>query len=138
MAQVVARKEVLSAYRYLLRSMAIAFHGDTVVHTAARREARNRFNLARKFEPESEEAQKGLAEARSVGKFLRENLVQGIKDEESDSYRTMHLCNNVDFQDYGYTTRLNEEIMTQSRILLHCQCPNESCDGKRRIYHSMY
>ena len=98
MAQVVARKEVLSAYRYLLRSMAIAFHGDTVVHTAARREARNRFNLARKFEPESEEAQKGLAEARSVGKFLRENLVQGIKDEESDSYRKCIYATTLTFR----------------------------------------
>jgi hypothetical protein len=88
MAQVVNRTEVLSAYRYLLRSIAIAFQGDHVRLSAARKEARKRFEMGKILDPDSAEALDGVTEARNVGKFLRHNLVQGIKDENSDVYRT--------------------------------------------------
>jgi hypothetical protein len=117
--------------------MAVAFHGDNKVYTAARKEARHRFDLGRAYKSESEEAQQGVAEARNVGKFLRENLVQGIKDETKDSYRIISW-NYVDLQDYGYTTRLNEETTTRSRIPLQCRCQNANYGGKRQIYHSAY
>src|SRR5271165_7183410 len=49
MAQLVTRTEVLSSYRYLLRSLAIAFQGDNVTLIAAKKEARNRFETGRKL-----------------------------------------------------------------------------------------
>ena len=87
MAQVVPRTEVLSAYRYLLRSMTIAFQGDNTTLSAARKEARNRFEVGRKLAADTPQAQEGVTEARNVGKFLRQNLVQGIKRSKEDIYR---------------------------------------------------
>lgn len=88
MAQLVTRTEVLSSYRYLLRSIAIAFQGDIVTLSAAKKEARNRFEVGRKLNVDAPEALEGITEARNVGKFLRQNLVQGIKDEKKEIYRT--------------------------------------------------
>jgi hypothetical protein len=67
--------------------MAIAFNEDSSTLSAARKEARKRFEVGRKFEANAAEAQAGIDEARQVGKFLRENLVQGVKDEKSEVYR---------------------------------------------------
>lgn len=86
----VTRAEVLSAYRYLLRSISLAFQGDTIVMTAAKKEARNRFDAGQKeVSPESPGAFAGIQEARDVGKFLRRNLVQGVKDGKEDTYSTL-------------------------------------------------
>jgi hypothetical protein len=86
----------LATYRYLLRSMAIAFHGDSVVLLAARRTARQRFDEGKKLASDSTAAIEGLQEARNVGDFLRRNLVQGVKTDKDDCYRThdSHLTNN--------------------------------------------
>lgn len=83
----VARHEVFSAYRYLLRSIAIAFHGDQATLSAARNEARRRFKEQRHLSPESTETMEALTEAQSVSKFLRRNLVQGVKAEGEDAFR---------------------------------------------------
>jgi complex III assembly factor LYRM7 len=87
MAQVVTRTEVLSAYRYVLRSIKIAFQGDFNTLSAAKKEARRRFEIGRKFVAESPEASEAVTEARNVGKFLRQNIVQGVKDDKEDLYR---------------------------------------------------
>src|SRR5437762_14130670 len=102
MAQLVSRTEVLSAYRYLLRSITVAFQGDITTLSAAKKEARSRFEIRRKLAAESPEALEGVAEARNVGKFLRQNLVQGVKDEKEEMYRIFpqYTCDNS--QDYGY------------------------------------
>jgi complex III assembly factor LYRM7 len=84
----IARAEVFSAYRHLLRSIAIAFHGDQATLSAARQEARRRFEEQRHLNPESAEAMEALTEAQSVGRFLRQNLVQGVKAEGEERYRT--------------------------------------------------
>ena len=80
------RTQVVSTYRYLLRSIGIAFQGDTTTLIAARREARRRFEEGRKWTVEATEAIEGIEEARNVAKFLRQNLAQGIKEEEGDVY----------------------------------------------------
>ena len=66
--------------------MNIAFQGDTTTLQAARKEARTRFEQKRNLNVDSPEALEAITEARNVGKFLRENLVQGIKDENTDTY----------------------------------------------------
>jgi hypothetical protein len=86
MAKTLTRADVLQTYRYLLRSMAIAFQGDTVTLLAARKEARSRFEGKRNLNVDTTEAADAIAEARSVAKFLRENLVQGIRDGESETF----------------------------------------------------
>jgi hypothetical protein len=85
----IARAEVFSAYRHLLRSIAIAFHGDHATLSAAREEARRRFKEQQHLNPESAEAMEALTEAQSVGRFLRQNLVQGVKAEGEERYRTI-------------------------------------------------
>ena len=88
----VTRTEVLSAYRYLLRSIAIAFPGDHELLTAARTEARTRFDKARNLAADSNDAIEGVKHCRDVGLFLRRNVVQGVKDEDSDRYsETSHF-----------------------------------------------
>ena len=87
MAQMVTRTEVLSAYRHLLRSVTVAFQGDVTILSAAKKEARARFEIGRKLAAESPEALERVAAARSVAKFLRQNLVQGVKDGNEEIYR---------------------------------------------------
>lgn len=86
MTLAITRSQVLSSYRYLLRSISIAFQGDHVTLLAAKNEARKRFNLGKAMPPESSEAVEAVNEARSVGKFLRQNIVQGIKEEKTEIY----------------------------------------------------
>ena len=86
MAKTLTRADVIQTYRYLLRSMAIAFQCDTVTLLAARKEARSRFEGKRNLNVDTTEAADAIAEARSVAKFLRENLVQGVKDGESETF----------------------------------------------------
>jgi len=86
MAKALTKTDVIQTYRYLLRSMSIAFQGDTVTLQAARKEARTRFEGKRNLNVDTAEAADAIAEARNVAKFLRENLVQGIKDEKTDTY----------------------------------------------------
>jgi complex III assembly factor LYRM7 len=98
----------LVAYRNLLRSARIAFHGrqihtfltnrirypanltpgDANVLSAARVEVRRNFESNRHLQTGSEEMQKEIARANEVAKFLRENVVQG-EATEGDNY-SMH------------------------------------------------
>jgi hypothetical protein len=86
MASVLTRAEVIQTYRYLLRSVGIAFQGDTTTLQAARKQVRSRFEEKRNLSVETPEALEAITEARNVAKFLRENLVQGVKDESTDTY----------------------------------------------------
>ncbi|OSS53748.1 hypothetical protein B5807_00265 [Epicoccum nigrum] len=76
----------LVAYRNLLRSARIAFHGDANVLSAARVEVRKNFESNRHLQTGSEEMQKEIARANEVAKFLRENVVQG-EATEGDNYK---------------------------------------------------
>lgn len=137
MAQLVTRMEVLSAYRYLLRSMAIAFQGDSAMLSAAKKEARNRFELGRKLAAEDSEAFEGVKEARNVGKFLRQNLVQGIKDDKKDIYRMVPWSILINDQDCGSMTRLNEETIRPSKAHRLCQCLSARRDANVQNCHRM-
>jgi len=97
MSKVVTPREVLSAYRHLLRSIAITFKGDHRVLTAARATARTKFDEAKELDPRSEEALKGLEEARGASIFLRQAVIQGVKEEESSNFRISGaLCSSSD------------------------------------------
>jgi hypothetical protein len=84
---VAANAGALSAYRYLLRSIRIAFKEDHVMLLAARKEARRRFNEGRITNINSPDLVEQIEEATNVGKFLRQNLVQGVKTDKDDRYR---------------------------------------------------
>lgn len=135
MAQVVTRKEVLSAYRYLLRSITIAFQGDVNTLSAAKKEARSRFGIGKKLSAESPQAWEGLTEARNVSRFLRQNLVQGVKDEKKDVYRMNPQWRCIYDQGYGYMMRLSVEIIQRLRTHLQCHYRNGNLDGKGQICH---
>jgi hypothetical protein len=96
MAKVVTPREVLSAYRHLLRSIAITFKGDTRVIIAAKKTARTKFDEGRNLDPRSEEAFKGLEEAKGASIFLRQAVIQGVKEDDSANFRTSCVCFNVD------------------------------------------
>ena len=54
---------------------------------AARKEARTRFESGKEMDAQSPETLKAIDEALNVGKFLRRNIVQGMKDENAQAYR---------------------------------------------------
>lgn len=89
MANVVTRADVLSAYRYLLRSVRITFQGDKAMLTAAKKEARNRFDEGKELDPESPGVAAGVQEAREIGQLLRRNIVQGVREGDSNNYRAI-------------------------------------------------
>ena len=86
----ITKTQVISVYRHLLRSINVAFQGDVVTLNAARREAHRRFEEGKNWTEEVKAAE-GIEEARNVSKFLRQNLVQGIKEEESDVYSLSYV-----------------------------------------------
>jgi|SRR5271155_5853546 len=83
----VHQTEALSAYRYLLRSLSIAFKGDNETLSAARKEARTQFQHWKAVDAEPNRYSEAIQEARAVGDFLRHNLIQGERKEDSDIYR---------------------------------------------------
>lgn len=74
----------LAAYRHLLRATRIAFQGDYPLLHAARTQARAGFENLSSLDPSSEEASKGIAHAEGVAEVLRHNVVQGVRQGDSD------------------------------------------------------
>jgi len=71
----------LSAYRQLLRATRIAFQGDYPVLTAARLEARKRFNQNRR---EGVDTPMQIQTAIEAAQILRHNIVQGSRDKDAE------------------------------------------------------
>lgn len=67
----------LSAYRNLLRSIQIAFQGDTRLLTSALGTARSNFDSSRSLPQQSPEASAAIQHAKEVASVLRTNVVQG-------------------------------------------------------------
>ena len=106
----------LAAYRHVLRSSRIAFHGtlrqswvtameltrisagDTRILSAARIEARSRFDSHRTLSPEGLDAKQKIAEAEEIARILRQNIVQGQQTEpteEGHKYRALRSSRPV-------------------------------------------
>lgn len=101
----------LAAYRQVLRSTRIAFQGtrstlllhfrmsntcnfsagDLRILSAARIEARSKFERDRFLSPSSTDAEQKVLEAKEVARILRQNVVQGEQvtgaDNEEQRYR---------------------------------------------------
>ncbi|KAL3418938.1 hypothetical protein PVAG01_09158 [Phlyctema vagabunda] len=67
----------LQAYRHVLRSARIAFHGDLPLLTAARQEARNGFRKNAALSPDDPALATAIAHAEEVAQILKQNVVQG-------------------------------------------------------------
>jgi len=87
MSKAISPREVLSAYRHLLRSISITFRDDQRVLTAAKSTVRARFEEGKKLSPACPEAVDALEEARGASRFLRQGVIQGVKEEESSNFR---------------------------------------------------
>jgi complex III assembly factor LYRM7 len=74
----------LAAYRHLLRATRIAFQGDSMLLHSARTQARTGFDKLSSLDPTSEEATKGIGHAEGVAQMLRQNVVQGQRQGDSD------------------------------------------------------
>ncbi|KAG9229186.1 putative mitochondrial zinc maintenance protein 1, mitochondrial [Amylocarpus encephaloides] len=76
----------LAAYRHLLRSARIAFHGDSNLLNAARYEARKAFDTNSHLAPTDPTVAPAITHANEVAKILLENIVQG-KHVGDDKYK---------------------------------------------------
>ncbi|KAI1163848.1 hypothetical protein F5B18DRAFT_651174 [Nemania serpens] len=76
----------LPAYRNLLRAARLAFQGDGTMLTAARSSIREGFRANAALEPTSPEFPAAVKHAEEVATILRQNVVQG-KREEGDLYK---------------------------------------------------
>ncbi|KAK3632729.1 Mitochondrial zinc maintenance protein 1, mitochondrial [Elasticomyces elasticus] len=82
------RFAALATYRHLVRAINLSFAGDTKLHPAATRLARDGFIKNRKLDSGSVEASSAIEHAQGVAQILRENLVQGQKVEgQGDQYK---------------------------------------------------
>ncbi|KAI4168790.1 MAG: hypothetical protein LQ343_006113 [Gyalolechia ehrenbergii] len=80
----------LPAYRHLLRSIQIAFQGDTRLLKSAISTARSNFESSRSLPPQSPEASAAIKHAEEVASVLRTNVVQGREvegEEEGGKFR---------------------------------------------------
>ncbi|KAL2038751.1 hypothetical protein N7G274_008509 [Stereocaulon virgatum] len=87
----------LSAYRNVLRAARIAFQGDAPIFSAAKIEARSKFNGSRSLPAGSDEAQQKIIEAQEVARILRQNVVQG------------HQVGGLVDKEQRYQLRIHEE-----------------------------
>ncbi|KAL6718274.1 Mitochondrial zinc maintenance protein 1, mitochondrial [Lecanora helva] len=89
----------LAAYRHVLQSFRIAFRDDARMLSAARVEARFKFESSRSLDSDSLEVKNKVAEAEEVARILRQNLVQGQQlkgaEEGEQTFRTLAL--SLDF-----------------------------------------
>jgi len=67
----------LAAYRHVLRSARLAFHGDASLLHAAQRQARDAFRSNAALQADDPAIAKAIEHAEGVAKILRENIVQG-------------------------------------------------------------
>ncbi|KAI1814987.1 mitochondrial zinc maintenance protein 1, mitochondrial [Poronia punctata] len=77
----------LPAYRNLLRAARIAFQGDERTLTAALATIRNGFRANSALEQTSPEYPAAIKHAEEVAVFLRQNVVQGVKQGETYKLR---------------------------------------------------
>ena len=67
--------------------MAITFKDDQRVLAVAKSTARARFEEGKKWPPASPEAFQALEEARGASRFLRQGVIQGVKEDDSSNFR---------------------------------------------------
>jgi len=67
----------LAAYRHLLRSARIAFHGDIALLNAAKTQMRSGFEQNASLAPEDPATAAAIEHANGVAQILRRNVVQG-------------------------------------------------------------
>ncbi|KAL8694662.1 MAG: hypothetical protein Q9218_000757 [Villophora microphyllina] len=77
----------LAAYRNLLRSIAIAFQGDTRVLHSALTTARSNFESSRALPVGSNEADAAVKHAEEVAAILKRNVVQGHQKDEGEKFQ---------------------------------------------------
>ncbi|KAI9163710.1 Mitochondrial zinc maintenance protein [Paramyrothecium foliicola] len=77
----------LAAYRNLMRAARIAFQGDAPVLAAAHGQIRNEFRQRAALDPTDSSVTESIKHAQDVAKFLRENVVQGIRGDEAGTYK---------------------------------------------------
>ncbi|KAH7358677.1 hypothetical protein B0T11DRAFT_284960 [Plectosphaerella cucumerina] len=80
----------LAAYRSLLRSAAIAFEGDVRTLLAAKQQIRQSFQANAALAPTDPNTQPAIDHAFEVAKFLRENVVQGTRQEDDKYVLRIH------------------------------------------------
>ncbi|KAF4119461.1 complex III assembly factor LYRM7 [Geosmithia morbida] len=94
----------LAAYRHVMRSARIAFQGDTSVLLAAKSQIRTEFRQNAAL-VDAKAIQDAILKAEDVSKILRENVVQGKKQDDKDHTYELRI--------HEYTERGdNESIKT--------------------------
>ena len=76
----------LNAYRHVLKSARLAFEGDQHLFAAAQMQARTAFKSNAGLDPNDSLAKKAVIHAEEVAAILRQNIVQGKKEEGSERY----------------------------------------------------
>ncbi|KAI0020028.1 hypothetical protein F4780DRAFT_779951 [Xylariomycetidae sp. FL0641] len=77
----------LPAYRHLLRAARIAFQGDARVLSAATASIREGFRTNAALDPSDPAVPGAIQHAEEVAQILRQNIVQGQKAAEDDTYK---------------------------------------------------
>lgn len=80
----------LAAYRGLLRAAQIAFEGDLRTLSAAKQQIRQSFQANSGLSPSDPNTQPAIQHAVDVAKFLKENVVQGKRQEDDKFVLRIH------------------------------------------------
>ncbi|KAL1311196.1 hypothetical protein AAFC00_001391 [Neodothiora populina] len=82
---------VVSTYRSLLRATRVAFNGDGHMISESRKWARHNFDQGRTVAPGSVEAEQGIKHAQATAQILRENVVQGQRENAQSHHYKLNI-----------------------------------------------
>lgn len=111
---------ITSAYRYLLRSSQLAFGGDPVAFNAARQAIRE--NFKNNNYTSQDELDQQLAHAKEVGVILRQNVVQGVRQNPDENKFTLRIHSETELGD-------NDDIKKKSKSTLGAGGVQGGCCG---------
>ncbi|ODA84153.1 hypothetical protein RJ55_02671 [Drechmeria coniospora] len=106
----------LAAYRHLMRAARIAFQGDAPVLAAAQLQIRQEFRQNSSLDSSSANVRTAIQHAEEVASFLKQNVVQGVKDEGKEGTYKLRIHQHTERGD-------NDSILTAGNGTLGgCGC----------------
>lgn len=119
-------QRALKAYREALRSTRIAFTNDIKTLNAARNQIRDEMKSPKSISNPKLDTVQRVELLEQVSKFLRHNVVQGVKKNTVESRYTLNIHKETELGD-------NEEIKTKKSTLSAGAAAGGGCCGNGNI-----
>lgn len=119
-------QRALNAYRSALRSTRIAFTNDLKTLAAARNQIREEMKSSESITNPKLDTVHRIELLEQISKFLRQNVVQGVKKESDESRYTLNIHKETELGD-------NDDIKTKKSTLTAGATAGGGCCGNGNV-----